>query len=116
MSSPQNGTIFSGEHVTITVSLVDGDSVALDGAAVDAIASYQYIIATSPYAATNLISKTIGAGVTLSNTAFTATVVLDDTDTDDLDGIYYHEAKSTGDDGAEYTSMSGKLVAIKRVL
>jgi len=116
MSSPQNGTIFSGEHVTITVSLVDGDSVALDGAAVDAIASYQYIIATSPYAATNLISKTIGAGVTLSNTAFTATIVLDDTDTDDLDGQYYHEAKATDSSGNETTSLSGKLVVRRNVL
>ena len=116
MTTLQNVMISAGNDATITIALKDADSVALDGAAVDAIASYQYIIATSPYAATNLISKTIGAGVTLSNTAFTATIVLDDTDTDDLDGIYYHEAKSTGDDGAEYTSMSGKLVAIKRVL
>ena len=116
MTTLQNVMISAGNDATITIALKDADGTALDGTAVDAIASYQYIIATGPYAATNLISKTIGVGVTLSNTAFTATIVLDDTDTDDLDGQYYHEAKATDSSGNETTSFSGKLVVRRNVL
>jgi len=116
MAAPQNGTIYSGEDVTITVSLTDSDGTALDAAAVNAISEYQYIIATDPHASSTLVSKTIGAGVTLSNTAITATIVIDDTDTDDLEGIYYHEAKATDSSGNETTSFAGALVIQRNVL
>ncbi len=116
MAEPQNGVIYSGEDVTITVSLTDSDGNALSTADVNAISEYQYIIATGPYAASNLVSKTVGNGVTLDNSAITATIVLADTDTDDLDGQYYHEAKATDSSGNETTSFSGTLIIQRSVL
>ena len=116
MDAPQNGIIYSGEDVTITVSLTDSDGTALESAAVDAISEYRYIVSTGPYASTNLISKTVGAGVTLDNSAITATILLADTDTDDLDGSYYHEAKATDSSGNETTSFSGTLIVRRNVL
>ena len=116
MAGPQNGVIYSGEDVTITVSLTDSDGTALTADEVNAISEYQYVITTGPYATTNLVSKTVGSGVTLSSTAFTATIVLADTDTDDLDGIYHHEAKATDSSGNETTSFSGTLSVRRNVL
>jgi len=114
--NPQNGVVFSGEDFTITVALVDSDGAALESAAVDAISEYRYIIATSPYATTNIVSKTIGSGVTMDNSAITATIAVDDTDTDSLEGEYYHEAKATDSSGNETTSFSGRLIIRRNVL
>ena len=116
MANPQNAEVFSGEDFTLTVSLTDSDGTALTSSEVDAINEYRYIVSSGPYASSNLISKTIGSGVTLSNTAITATIAVGDTDTDSMDGTYYHEAKATDNSNNETTSFIGKLTVRRNVL
>ncbi|KKN74834.1 hypothetical protein LCGC14_0387270 [marine sediment metagenome] len=108
MATLQKEIRFAGEDTTITIALVDENGDALSGDDVDNITIYTYSVATNVHA-TAEFSKGIGTGVTLSNSAITATVVIADTDTDDLDGVYYHEAKYVLS-GAETVNMTGFII------
>lgn len=68
-----------------------------------------YELATSVNAATSLISKTLGAGVSLSGAV--ATVTLTGTDTNIADTIYHHELKIIDQSGRAFSAMS-ELVEI----
>lgn len=98
-------------------SMVSGDSMPLDfpltdyvtGAAADlsTVTAIVYKMATSPTATTADVTKTLGAGITVSGN--TVTVTLAPADTASLAGVYFHELQVTGAGGTVETPIQGYL-------
>lgn len=101
----QDFTMWAGNKVTfqVTVTDEDGAAVNISGFAISWVLR-MYALATE-----DLVVKTVGAGVTLTNpTQGVFTVALDSEDTIDLAGNYYHEAART-DAGSETTYLTGTV-------
>lgn len=82
-------TMFGGDSKVITVTVVDeaGLAVNITGATI----KWQ---AARTAADTAAITKTVGAGIALTSPATGVfKITLDEADTDDLEGLYYHEAE-----------------------
>lgn len=90
MAQNQNFTITRGDSKLLTVAVTDDD-----GAAVSIVgAAITWKLADSIYSATALVTKTVGSGITITNGAGGLfSIQLDYEDTDDLYGLFYHEAK-----------------------
>lgn len=100
----------SGDSATLSIGIVNAAGVAVDVSTATAIV---YEIATSPAAATPLVSKALTTGVTVATS--TVTVTLAPADTKDLAGVYYHELEITDASGNVFTAFSG-YVTIDRDL
>ena len=107
MSDAQNFEMHQGNDKSLVVSVVDNDGDPVD---VSTATGAQYELAKNQSSAVK-ITKTLGAGISVSGS--TATVVLDDTDTEDLSGSYYHELELTDAAGYIHTAFHG-WVTIKK--
>jgi hypothetical protein len=105
-----NKDMVSGRTKVMPFSAVDndGDAVTVTGG------SATYKIADTPYS-TALVTKTSAAGdITLAGS--TVTVTLEPADTEDLDGIYYHELEVIDGGANEYTGFSGAIVVRRNLI
>lgn len=82
------------EVITLTLVQEDGTPFDLTGLLTTAI---QWGFAATAAATAPIVTKTIGAGVTIGSppTAGVITVAIDAADTDDQSGSFYHEATVT---------------------
>jgi len=97
--------MYAGDDKTLIVTVKDrnGDAVVITSATI----KWQ---ASRSQGKASVISKTTSSGITISdgpNGVFEITI--DDTDTEDLKGLYYHEAEVTFADGSISTVMAGTM-------
>ncbi len=111
MSKTINKSMRSGVDKVMPFSAVDNDGVAVTVTG----GSATYEIATSRRATSSLVSLTSGAGdITLTGTTVTVTLV--PTDTDNLDGSYYHELEVVDAAGAVLTGFTGTIIVRKNLI
>lgn len=109
----QDFTMWQGEDVVVTVPITNaaGTPVSLTGAT--AVVWKAFAI-TSASASSAAVSKSLGSGVALANSADTddaVVITLADTDTEALaTGRYYHECRVTDSAGREQVVFVGNLV------
>ncbi len=101
MSDSQNFEMHQGNDKSIEVSVVDNDGDAVD---VSTATGAQYELAKNQSSVVK-VTKTLGAGISVSGSM--VTVVLDDTDTEDLAGNYYHELEVIDAAGYIHTALHG---------
>lgn len=100
----QNFELWSGNHATLTIPVLNaaGAVVPITGAAI------KWVLSKAVDSAA-LVTKTVGAGVTITNGAGGIfTVALLPADTSSLWGIYYHEAEVTDGSGNIVTVLTGQ--------
>lgn len=82
-------TMFAGDTKVIPVTVIDEDGMAVNITG----ATFTWEAART-VDGTAAITKTVGAGIALTSPATGVfTITLDEADTDDLEGLYYHEAE-----------------------
>ena len=102
--------MFAGDSKVLVVTVRDGA-----GAVVNITGATLTWEAARSTEETTVISKESGDGISITNpTGGVFEVTLDEADTDDLQGLYYHEAELT-QAGDTFTVLTGSLV-IERTL
>lgn len=107
----QDFTMWQGEDVVITVPVTNGTGtpVSLTGATAVLWRVYDGLKAT-----TVALSKTLGSGIALADSADTddaVVITLDPADTESLSpGRYYHECRVTDSGGDEQVIFVGDLI------
>jgi hypothetical protein len=100
---------YSGDSLdlVVTVKNDDGDVVDISGA--DAT----WVLAPSE-GRPSVVEKTTGSGISLTDAANgEVTISIDPSDTENKEGLYYHELQITDDTGNVSTALSGEF-EIKR--
>jgi len=104
--------MFSGDSKNLVVTVKDKSEAAVDLTG----ASISWGLARSEYASAD-ITKSIGSGVTLTNTLNGEfEITLDPTDTSGLVGSFYHEAQLIEASGDVSTVLSGKVIITKDLI
>lgn len=111
----QNFTMYAGDTKIITVTVTDDDDEAVDltGATIRWQASR--LVVDEGFDADPLISKDndTGGGIeSASPSTGVFEVTLDPDDTEDLSGLYYHEAEVIDADGNVATVMTGRMTVV----
>lgn len=97
----------AGDYLDLVVSIVDGAGVAVD---LSGLQSARYAITAYGGPTTALVSKSLGAGIVLTDDASgVLTVTLDNGDTGGLVGKYSHELEIIDADGRVVTVMQGEI-------
>jgi hypothetical protein len=110
----QNFSMYSGDDDEIAVSVVDDEGVAIDLTG----ATITWSLADSR-GGTVLVTKTSDTSAELSITSAaggTFTIHLLATDTDDLAGVYYHEAQVEDSQGHKTTVLTGYAEIIEDII
>ena len=98
--------MWSGDDKTITVTVTDSAGAAQD----ITLATITYKLQPAVDDATGVVTKTVGAGVTITVPASGIfTVDLDPVDTAGFAGDYYHEAQVTSAGGVVATVLVGNV-------
>lgn len=111
----QDFTMFSGDDKELVVVIKDvaGDAVNIAGL-LSAIWECSKLREDGTFSSTPVISKSIGAGIELTSAgAGELTVTLDQADTEDLYGDYYHELEIVDSNSNKQTVMVGTLTIRK---
>lgn len=102
---PTNIEMFSGNTKLLRVTVLDQDSVVVDLTG----ASATYVV-TTRRGNVPLISKTVGAGITITDAVNgVLEVTLAPADTEPLQGAHSHELKVTDAAGRQTTVLFGSL-------
>lgn len=104
----QNAELYAGDSAELEIALTDEEGAALDLSG----ATLAWKLARTPHAAAE-VSKASGSGISISGS--TATVALDDTETADLLGDYWHQLVVTDASGNVSTLATGTITFRKRV-
>lgn len=98
----QDFTMYQGEAKTITATEKDGEDVTGQ--------DITYIIADEPTDSPEITKDTAGGGVdTSAGSASEFEIHLDPTDTQDISGQYYHEARIDDGAGTESVLFTGEV-------
>jgi hypothetical protein len=109
-STAQDATIWSGDDVDLQITVTDP---ATDTPKQLQGASVRWVL-FDRRAGQIVLTKTTGAGITLTNAAAGIfTVALDAADTDALAGVYTHEAQVTDAGGRKSTVTTGTLTIMR---
>lgn len=103
--------MYQGEDKTITVSIANEQ-----GAAYGSTSGLTFVwkVATSDVAASAVLTKSTGNGIT--NGVSIITITIDEADTDDLAaGSYYHECRVTDSNGDESVVFTGSLSILSSI-
>lgn len=104
--------MYAGDDKTLEVSVTDrnGDAVTITSATIE-------WRATKRFGKTAALTKTTSSGISItSGSGGVFQITLTDTDTESLEGVYYHEAQITFSGGAIATVMQGMMEVRKVVI
>jgi hypothetical protein len=106
--------VFSGNDVTLRFTVTENDS----GEALDLTGAQALIWALAKNAnAQAIVTKTLGAGVTITDPANgVVEVVLTDDDLEPLRGTYYHEMRLTNSSGLKSTLVYGVATVVGNLI
>jgi hypothetical protein len=105
--------MYAGDDKAVVITVLDADKEPIDLTG----CTIRWRASRSQSKTANIIKKTSGAGIALSdpvNGQFTVTLAADDTE--DLTGTFYHEAELTFGDGSISTVLSGKMVILPSLI
>ena len=105
----QDATAYSGDTLSVTVTVKDDTNTAIDLTGATAEWRVCELLASGAHG-TAEITLTTAAGVMLSDpTNGQLTLSIAASETDDLDGVYVHELQITDSSGAVSTVSTGRL-------
>lgn len=97
----------AGDYLELVVSIQDGDGSPFD---LTGIQGARYAIVPYPGAATPLLTKSLGAGITVTDEGGgVMTIALDNGDTDGMQGKFNHELEITDSGDRISTVMIGEF-------
>jgi len=97
--------MYSGDDLRVIVEVYDQDGLLVD---ISDVSGITWSLSNDTNSAA-IITKTLGAGISIASPT-TFVFNLSPSDTNTLNGSYYHEAEIINSGGLTYTAMSGRFI------